>query len=123
MRTLLASAILLVSVSAAQAGSDALQEVNAARARRGLAPFQRDASLSIAASQAADFRAARHIAGHTSNDFGFVPRGSSATAAGCAAWTPDWGWGSCCTYEHWRYAGAAWKMGSDGRRYMHLYVR
>lgn len=123
MRTLLASVVLLVGVSVAQAGTDALQEVNAARARRGLAPFQRDALLSQAAAQAADFRAARHMAGHTSNDFAFVPRGASASAAGCAAWTPDWGWGSCCTYEQWRYAGAAWKMGSDGRRYMHLYVR
>ena len=123
MRTLLAVVVLLVSAAAAHAGADALDEVNAVRARRGLPPFQRDPALSQAASRAADFRAARHIAGHTSNDFGFVPQGTSATAAGCAAWTPDWGWGSCCTYERWRYAGAAWSMGRDGRRYMHLYVR
>lgn len=123
MRTLLASVVLSLIASAAQAGTDALDEVNAVRARRGLPAFQRDPALSTAASKAADFRAARHLAGHTSNDFGFVPPGSSATAAGCAAWTPDWGWGSCCTFEHWRTAGAAWAMGRDGRRYMHLYVR
>ncbi len=123
MRTLLVTAVLLLMASAAQGGSDALGEVNATRARRGLPPFQRCEALSVAASKAADFRAARHIAGHTSNDFGFVPRGTHASAAGCAAWTRDWGWGSCCTYERWRYAGAAWAMGRDGRRYMHLYVR
>jgi hypothetical protein len=109
--------------SAAQAATDALDEVNAARARRGLPAFQRDPALAVAASKAADFRAARHIAGHTSSDFAFVPSGASAAAAGCAAWTPGFGWGSCCTYERWRYAGAAWSMGRDGRRYMHLYVR
>ena len=122
MRSFLACLILLTAATA-NAGVDALDEVNEVRARRGLPAFQRDDGLSFAASNAADFRAARLIAGHTSNDFGFVPRGSHASAAGCAAWTPDWGWGSCCTYEHWRYAGAAWTMGRDGRRYMHLYVR
>jgi hypothetical protein len=123
MRTLLASLVLLLIASAAQGGTDALDEVNAARARRGLPAFQRDEAPSAAASKAADFRAARYIVGHTSNDFAFVPRGARASATGCAAWTPDWGWGSCCTYERWRSAGAAWSMGRDGRRYMHLYVR
>ena len=123
MRTLLASVALLLLASVAQAGADALDEVNAARARRGLPPYQRDGALSIAASQAADFRAARHMAGHTPNDFAFVPPGGHANASGCAAWPPDLGWGSCCTYEPWRYAGAAWAMGRDGQRYMHLYVR
>lgn len=123
MRTLLASVVLLLIASAAQGGTDALDEVNAVRAGRGLPAFQRDEALSIAASKAADFRAARNIAGHTSSDFAFVPQGASAGAAGCAAWTPGFGWGSCCTYERWRYAGAAWAMGRDGRRYMHLYVR
>jgi hypothetical protein len=123
MRTVLASAALLLIASAAQGATDALDEVNAARARRGLPAFQRDESLALAASKAADFRAARRMAGHTSSDFAFLPPGATATAAGCAAWTPGFGWGSCCTYERWRYAGAAWAMGRDGRRYMHLYVR
>jgi hypothetical protein len=63
------------------------------------------------------------IAGHTSNDFQFLEQGVPASAAGCAAWTPDWGWGACCTYERWTYAGAAYSVGRDGRRYMQLFVR
>jgi hypothetical protein len=103
--------------------NDALAEVNMARTRRGLPPYLRDEGLTVAAEHAAAFRAAKLIAGHTANDFAYLPHGAQATAAGCAAWTPDWGWGSCCTYEAWTYAGAAWCMGRDGRRYMHLYVR
>jgi hypothetical protein len=102
---------------------DALDEVNASRASHGLRPFIRDEGLSVAARSAADFRAANLMEGHTSNDFSFVPSGSSATSAGCAAWGPSWGWGSCCTHDNYTYAGAAWAMGRDGRRYMHLYVR
>ena len=104
-------------------GKGALAEVNAARAARGLPPFVEDASLTAAAHGAARYRAANLMAGHTANDFAFVPSGSSASAAGCAAWEPGLGWGSCCTYERWTYAGAAWSLGSDGRRYMHLFVR
>jgi hypothetical protein len=103
--------------------NDALAEVNGARARRGLPPYFRDERLTVAAERAAAFRAAYLIAGHTPNDFAYLPPGAHAAAAGCAAWTPDWGWGSCCTYEAWTYAGAAWCIGRDGRRYMHLYVR
>jgi hypothetical protein len=101
----------------------ALAEVNAARAARGLRPFVEDPDLTTAAQGAAKYRAARLMAGHTANDFAFVPSGSSASAAGCAAWEPSWGWGACCTYEPWAHAGAAWSLGSDGRRYMHLFVR
>lgn len=105
-------------------GSDnALNEVNAARARRGLRPFIFDAALTQAAQSCARLRAARHIHGHLSNDFAYVPSGSRATAAGCGALEPSWGWGTCCTYENHTYAGAAWVMGSDGKRYMHLFVR
>lgn len=114
--------ILLIS-SRGWAGADALDEVNAARASRGLRPFVRDDSLTVAAIGAADFRAAYRISGHTSSDFSFLPPGVGADAAGCAAWSIGWGWGSCCTYENWQYAGAAYSIGSDGRRYMHLFVR
>lgn len=102
---------------------EALQEVNAVRAARGLAPYARDDGLTLAAMSAARYRADRGLAGHTPNDFAHVPSGSIATSAGCAAWTPDWGWGSCCTYENHTYAGAAYVVGQDGRRYMHLFVR
>lgn len=102
---------------------EALDEVNAARAARGLRPFVRDDGLTAAAKSAARFRAARRLAGHTPNDFAHLPPGANANAAGCAAWPPELGWGSCCCYENWTYAGAAWALGSDGQRYMHLYVR
>jgi len=105
------------------AGEDALEEVNAARVARGLRPFIKDADLTAGAINVADFRAGRLIAGHTSNDFAGLPEGCTATAAGCAAWEPSWGWGSCCTYEKYAYAGAAWALGRDGRRYMQLFVR
>lgn len=108
---------------ASRAGEDALAEVNAARAARGLKLFIKDADLTAGAINVADFRAARLMAGHTGNDFSGLPVGSSASAAGCAAWEPTWGWGACCTYENYTYAGAAWAMGKDGRRYMQIFVR
>ena len=105
------------------AAENALAEVNAARAARGLKPFIKDADLTDGAINVADFRAARLIAGHTSNDFAGLPVGCTASAAGCAAWDPSWGWGACCTYDNYTNAGAAWATGRDGRRYMQLFVR
>jgi hypothetical protein len=102
---------------------DGLDEVNAKRAARGLRPFLRDEGLTQAARACAQFRAAHGLAGHTANDFGFVPAGTFASSAGCAAVGLEWGWMSCCTYENYTYAGAAAVMGRDGRRYMHLFVR
>jgi hypothetical protein len=102
---------------------DGLAEVNAKRAARGLRPFLRDEGLSQAARACAQFRAARGLAGHTSNDFAFVPAGTHASSAGCAAAQPGFGWMSCCVYENYTYAGAAWVTGRDGQRYMHLFVR
>jgi hypothetical protein len=104
-------------------GNEALAEVNATRATRGLPPYIEDAGLTAAAVSAANFRAARLIAGHTPNDFAHLPAGAHADAAGCAAWTPDLGWGACATYDSFTYAGAAIVTGTDGRRYMHLFVR
>jgi hypothetical protein len=122
MRSLLLLCFTFLCCSTAQAAEDALDELNAARAGRGLAPYERDDNLTQAAKAAADFRASGLVAGHTSNDFAFLSAGSSASAAGCAAWHPSLGWGACCSYEGWSRAGAAWSMGSDGRRYMHLFV-
>lgn len=103
---------------------DALAEVNAERAKRGLRPFLPDPLLNQAAQACAQQRAARHIHGHLpESDFRYVPSGGQANAAGCGALEPSWGWGTCCTYENYTYAGAAWVMGNDGRRYMHLFVR
>lgn len=102
--------------------SDALAEVNAVRAKRGLRPYVRDEGLTMAAKKCANIRAAGRIAGHI-DDFAMLPPGVSASATGCGALTPDWGWGTCCTTENWTYAGAACVIGSDGKRYMHLFCR
>jgi hypothetical protein len=102
---------------------DGLDEVNAKRAARGLAPFIRDEALTQAARSCAAYRASYRLFGHTSNDFAFVPAGSSASSAGCAAYPASYGWMSCCTYDGYTYAGAAWVMGPDGQRYMQLFVR
>ena len=119
----LAALVFAIMTGTSWAGEDALAEVNAARAVRGLQPFIKDADLTAGAINVADFRAARLIAGHTSNDFAGLTAGCRATSAGCAAWEPSWGWGACCTYDNYSYAGAAWAMGRDGRRYMQLFVR
>lgn len=105
---------------------EALHEVNARRAQKGLRPFIFDPGLTQAALAAAKHRAQHRITGHVGGpggDFAFLPPGIDAKAAGCAAWEPSWGWGSCCSDDNFTYAGAAWAWGSDGRRYMHLFVR
>lgn len=103
---------------------DALAEVNAKRARQGLYPLLPDPGLTTAARACANERARRRIRGHLRNDFAHVPAGTRASGAGCAAWPPSMGWGSCYadTRSH-RYGGAAYAIGPDGLRYMHLFVR
>ena len=107
----------------APSAQQVLDEVNAARAARGLRPFLLDENLARAASDCAAYRARHRIEGHTSNDFAFLPKGATARAAGCAAWPVGWGWGACCTYDNYQYAGAAFSVGADGNRYMHIFVR
>lgn len=102
---------------------DALEEVNALRRLRGLLPFRRNDNLTVAAQRCAEYRAARRIDGHTSNDFQFIPPGESAVAAGSGALEPSWGWGTCCTFDGYQEAGAAYVMGDDGKRYMQLFVK
>jgi len=105
---------------------DALDEVNQARAARGLPPYARDPNLTAAALAAARYRASVLLAGHVMSgrgDFQFLPAGTSAAAAGCAALEPSWGFQACAQFERWTYAGAAWVIGRDGRRYSHLFVR
>lgn len=107
----------------AAAVGNALAEVNAARAARGLRPFVHDPALTRAAEVCAALRAQHRIAGHTANDFAALEPGVQAAAAGCGALDPSWGWGTCCTYDGYTFAGAAVIVGADGKRYMHLFVR
>ncbi len=102
---------------------DDLDEVNGKRMARGLQPLIRDDGLTAAAASAAQFRAANRIAGHTANDFAYLPGGSHATSAGCGALDLSWGWQSCCWDGNYTYAGASSVMGADGLRYMHIFVR
>lgn len=110
-------------ISGAVVEADSLDEVNALRARRGLRPFVRDEGLTQAARACAAHRAAHGLFGHSSNDFAFVPAGTSARSAGCAAYPASYGWMSCCVYDSYTYGGAAYVTGRDGKRYMHLFVR
>ncbi len=110
--------------AASNGSNDALAEVNAYRAKRGLPPFQHDPQLTKAALTAATKRAARGIHGHLpESDFTCLPAGASADAAGCGALEDSWGWGTCCMDDNYSHAGAAWVRGADGLRYMHLFVR
>lgn len=127
MKSVMVVLAALVLVPAVGSGADpALAEVNAARAAKGLPPFVEDPGLTAAAVAAADFRCANGVCGHVGGgggDFRFLPPGTRADAAGCAAWANGTGWGSCCTYDNYQYAGAAAAVGPDGKRFMHLFVR
>jgi hypothetical protein len=131
MRLVVLSALLLALPALAPAqdvqpvasAQQVLDEVNAARAARGLPPFMLDENLARGATACAVFRAQNRIEGHTPNDFRFLPPGAHARAGGCAAWPAGMGWGSCCTYDNYQFAGAAFCVGPDGKRYMHLFVR
>lgn len=105
---------------------DALDEVNAKRATRGIRPYVRDEGLTVAARAAAKYRADRLMFGHVmqgAGDFQFLPPGVTAASAGCAAYPASYGWLSCDIWESNKYAGAAWAPGRDGKRYMHIFVR
>lgn len=131
MRIVVLSILLLALPAVASAdevrgvasAQQVLDEVNAARAARGLQPFILDENLARGASACAIYRAQNRLEGHTSNDFWFLPPGTHATAGGCAAWPVGSGWGSCCTYDNYHYAGAAYCVAPDGKRYMHIFVR
>ena len=118
----LLSFVALLALACAAFADEALAEVNAKRATRGLRPYVQDAALTQAAQACADFRAANLMFGHTNNDFQFLPPGARADSAGCAAYPASYGWLSCDIWEPHTYAGAAYAVGRDGKRYMHLFI-
>lgn len=114
------------TITAGQECADALAEVNAARAQRGLRPYANDPGLAAGALACARARAQQHNHGHCNGpggDFAYLPAGVHAEAGGCAAWQPSWGFGACAMYDNYVYCGAAWVMGNDGLKYCHLFVR
>lgn len=123
-----ALALLLAFPVAAQSPAvvDALAEVNAKRAARGLRPYLPDPLLAEGAARLAAARAARLQFGHFTGglgDFAHLPPGAVAAATGCGAYPPSYGWMTCATYDGYTHAGAAWAAGADGKRYMHLVCR
>lgn len=101
---------------------DSLEEVNTMRASYGLKPFLWDRHLTAAAMGTARWRAQNLSFGHL-DDFYFVPDGTRADACGCAAYEASFGWLSCCMTSDYQFAGAAYVLGRDGKRYMSLAVR
>src|SRR5579864_374468 len=99
---------------------DALDAVNATRAAVGLQPFAKDPSLQQAAEGAALARAESGISGHV-DDFSYPPPGSTAAAAG-AGCSDGRTWSTCCTFDQYHRAGAAWRKGKDNRFYCHIFV-
>lgn len=103
---------------------DVLEELNQQRKARGLAPYLWDKELTMAAGRASKWRAERLQFGHAPSDFAFLTPGVSADAAGCAAYAPSYGFMACACYEAGQYyAGAAYTLGKDGKRYCHLFIR
>lgn len=118
-----------VTASAPMAG-DALDQVNAKRARLGLRPFIRDEGLTQGAVACAKFRAAHHHHGHWmvgGGDFSFLPPGVQMAAGGAEApgwWNHDPAWLTCCDDEsQWTYAGAGVAQDETGAYYQSLFVK
>jgi len=122
--------LLLAAPSFAANVWDGLAEVNAIRAQNGLPPFIYDPNLARAAAGCVNYRAEFGIKGHITVgrgkqlrvlEYDLLPQGAFANATGCG--TSFGFWNTCCTYENWTYAGAAWAIGRDGKKYMHIFVR
>lgn len=133
-------AVLLSLLLAPSAfGADALDEVNALRRANGLRPFQRDPMLSTSAENCAQYRAARLMENHIGaprnmrpgrwypvqglGDHQFLASGHMADVHTGAGVCHGGRFDACCVYDHYRYAGASWVTGRDGRIYCSLFVR
>lgn len=105
--------------------NDAMDEVNAKRAQKGLRPLQKDPLLCQGAYECAKRRASRGIHGHLpESDFSCLPSGAQASVGGAGALEDSWGW-ETCAYDSTQYTvgGAAWVRGRDGLRYMSFFGR
>ncbi len=114
----------LSDVKVGEICENALDEVNKARAERGLKPYIHDPLLAKGALACAKQRAARGIHGHLpESDFTYLPSevGVNGVTGGCAAW--ESGFGACAMYDNYTYCGASWVRGSDGLKYCHIFVR
>lgn len=125
MRYAILFAVAVLFAGPVGAADPALDVLNKQRSARGLYPYILDANLQASAENLARFRAANLIAGHTANDFAGCVPGCNAQCTGCSAWegwvVAQLGFGSCQDYsQEYRYAGAAWETGKDGRIYSHL---
>ena len=134
-------ALALLFAANVNAADDALHEVNAARAERGLPPYINDPVLAASAKAAAEYRAKYRRPGHLHvfiggveyNDFSFLPAGYqwygpddwSMIDSGCEH--PDYpprDWAACCTHDtEYTHAGAAFAYDANGRRYNHIFAR
>lgn len=110
------SQVTTTEVSWSKGSDDALNEVNARRAARGLRPYLHDPLLTKGALACAIVRAKGLIRDHLPNDFAYLPAGAAATASGCAGLEESWGFQACCVYDNYTYCGAAWVRGADGKR-------
>lgn len=114
------------ATSQLKGSADAMAEVNAKRASKGLPPLRKDSLLCQAALLVSKQRAARGIHGHLpESDFTYVHQvNGSASVGGCGALEDSWGW-ETCAYDSPQYSvgGAAWVRGSDGLRYMTFFGR
>lgn len=120
-----AAAVPLAIAPAGEVGAvqDALAEVNAQRAARGMRPYLLCLQLQEAARACATYRARWRIVGHLQSDFVFLPPGARASCTGCAAWPPSMGFGACEIFGGYTYAGAATVRGADGLNYCHLFLK
>lgn len=116
--------LFVASVASAHEPQDALDRLNYQRAQQGLYAYERDPELTKAALAIAKYRADHGIRLHTANDFNFLPKGTFAPMAGCAAWSYGHGFGACGVYERkYKRCGAAWCVGRNGLVYCHAFYR
>lgn len=105
---------------------DALDELNAQRAQRGLPPYRRDPALTKAAMKCASTRAKTHVHGHMQggmSDFTCLDAGVPCECTGAEAPGQNYppGFWTCAMYDNYTVAGAARAFDERGEQYMSLF--